>query len=330
MFISVIIPVYNEESGLESFWQSLCKILDKLSHQFEVWFINDGSTDGTETVIRKIMAQNPHVKLLSLSRNFGHQIALTAGIDHADGDVVISMDGDGQHPPELIPKLLELYDQGFEIVLTQRQTDDESIFKRLTSRLFYRLINFLSDTPVLSDSADFRLTSRKVILGLRQTREYHRFLRGLVSWMGFRHTVLPFKQPSRLTGKSGYSLRKMVHLASDAIFSFSTIPMKLSIFMGCGFMILACWQLAETLFKILAGRSIELVPGWTSLIFSILGAAGVQLIMLGVLGQYVGKIFQETKRRPLYFLQEISHPRNREETLVRPTENNFFLGSGEE
>jgi dolichol-phosphate mannosyltransferase len=251
----------------------------------------------------ELRLNDPRVGIVELSRNFGHQVALTAGIDFADGDVVISMDGDGQHPPELIPELLKLYQQGFDLVLTQRRTPQPGFIKRVTTWLFYSIIRYLSDTPVLPNSSDFRLMSRQVVLGMRQIREQHRFLRGLIGWMGFRTTVLVFDPPPRIAGTSKYTIRKMLKLAVDAVFSFSTVPMRLSILIGFAFMLLALYQFGDALLLILRGEQNRLVPGWTSLITSVLFIGGVQLIILGIIGQYVGMAFQESKRRPLYFLR---------------------------
>jgi glycosyltransferase involved in cell wall biosynthesis len=303
MLVSMVVPVYNEASVLPEFYRLLRQTLDTLPHETEIWFVDDGSTDATADIVRELMTHDGRVRLLELSRNFGHQVALAAGLDFADGDAVICMDGDGQHPPELIPEMVALYEQGFDVVLTQRSISKESWLRRWTTRTFYRLNSLLSATPVLPYSSDFRLVSRQVVLGLRQFREHHRFLRGLISWMGFQRAVLTFDQPPRIAGKSKYSLRKLWRLASDGIFYFSTVPMKLAILAGCVCLLLAFWQLAYAVSMILMGRRAELVPGWTLLMLSVLGVGGVQLIMLGVVGQYVGLIFQEVKRRPLYFLR---------------------------
>ena len=303
MVISVVVPLYNEEAGLREFYQCLNEVLRNLPCDSEIWFVDDGSADSTASIVRGLMEKDPHVGLIQLTRNFGHQTALTAGLDFADGDAIICMDGDGQHPPDLIPHMVALYERGFDVVLTQRSSSDERMFKHWTSRTFYALINWLSDTPVLEASADFRLVSRQVVLELRRTREYHRFLRGLISWMGFRHTVRSFNPPPRIGGRSRYSAGKMFRLAMNAIFSFSTVPLQISLLLGAVFLLLAVAQLGYTLVLVLSGQLENWSPGWVSLIFSVLGAAGVQLIVLGVIGNYVGMIFQEVKRRPLYLLQ---------------------------
>jgi len=279
-------------------------VVDGLPCECTIWYVDDGSDDQTADLVNHIAKRHSGVRLLELSRNFGHQIALTAGIDHADGDVVITMDGDGQHPPELIPTLIALYQQGYDIVLTQRvEATDEGSFKKVTSRGFYWLINRLSQTEVVAGSADFRLMSREVVLGLREFREYHRFLRGLIIWMGYRRAVVPFEPDRRIAGTTKYSLHKMVNLASNAVFSFSTLPLKLAIFLGFVLVLLAAAEALYTVYFFVSGQRNLLVPGWASLMFAVLGIGGVQLIMLGVIGQYIGLIFQETKRRPLYLLR---------------------------
>ncbi|TAK34789.1 MAG: glycosyltransferase [Chloroflexota bacterium] len=304
MRLSVVVPVYNEEAVVLSFHARLAGVLDGVPCAWEICYVDDGSTDQTAEMIRHIMNADARVRLLQLSRNFGHQVALTAGMDHADGDAVITMDGDGQHPPELIPELLALYQKGYDLVLTQRRADkDAGLIKRLTSRGFYWLINRLSQTYILPDSADFRLMSREAVLGLRQVREQHRFLRGIVTWMGFSWAVVHFQAQPRLAGCSKYSSRKMLELAGNAVFSFSTVPLRLAIWMGFILLFFSATEVAWVLYLISVGRQAELVPGWTSLMLALLGIGGVQLVLLGLVGQYVGLIFQETKKRPLYFLK---------------------------
>lgn len=305
MLISIVVPIYNEEQTIREFYRRLEAVMNTMAHPWEVWFVDDGSIDKTAAILQELMEENPQIGLVKFSRNFGHQAALSAGMDHADGDIVISMDGDGQHPPELIPELVELHQQGFEIVLTQRIGKQGSFFKHISSKTFYKLLSFISQSPTLPDSSDFRLISRSVVLGFRQMQEYHRFLRGLIRWLGFSWTVLRYKPEERIAGESKYSPRKMFRLAYDAVFSFSTFPIKIAILIGVFFLILAGCQLSHTLWLILQGRRAELVPGWTTLIFSILGVGGVQLIMLGIIGQYIGMIFQEVKRRPLYILERL-------------------------
>ncbi len=304
MKVSIVVPVYNEDQGLAEFHRQLQKSLALLPYHFEIWYVNDGSTDRTESLVAELMRDDDRVRLLNLSRNFGHQAAITAGLDFADGDVVITMDGDGQHPPRYIADMLDLHRRGFDVVLTQRAEDPRlDVFKRLTSRGFYRLINLLSGIPILSDAADFRLMNHDSVLAFRQIRETHRFLRGLVAWMGFRWIVLQIDPGQRIAGNSKYSLRKMVRLAYEAVFSFSTIPIRLSILLGIFVLGLALLQFLDPLILIVTGRAKELVPGWTTLIISVLILGAVQVIALSIIGQYIGLIYEEVKRRPIYFLR---------------------------
>lgn len=305
MIVSIVIPIHNEANGLVQFHQLLRDSIDDLPHVFDIWYINDGSTDETVEVMHSIIGDDHRVHLVNLSRNFGHQAALTAGLDFADGDVVITMDGDGQHSPSYIPSMLELHDQGFDIVLTQRSHDfDASLIKRLTSRLFYPLANLLSDTQVIQGAADFRLLNHDAVSSFRQLRESHRFLRALVSWMGFRWTIIQIELSPRIAGSSKYSMHKMLRLAYEAIFSFGTRPIRFAIILGFFVLILALLQFIDPLFLILSGRATELVPGWTTLIISVLILGATQMITLAIVGQYVGLIYEQVKQRPLYLLRE--------------------------
>jgi glycosyltransferase involved in cell wall biosynthesis len=226
LHVDIVVPVYNEEEGIDSFHQSLIQVIDKLPCLFRIIYINDGSGDHTQEHLTGFADHDKQVTVVELSRNFGHQSALCAGLDLADGDVVISMDGDGQNPPDLIPEMLSLHQNGYDIVLMQRLDRIKMpVFKRMTSTSFYWVINRLSNTPIIPGAADFRLMGRNAVLALRQMPEYHRFLRGMVSWMGFRTAILPYEATERLAGESKYSLKKMVLLALDAIFSFSLTPL---------------------------------------------------------------------------------------------------------
>lgn len=303
IYLSVIVPVFNEANAILKFYDQLQATLDMLSCKSEVWFVNDGSHDETANIIRQIADRDKRVGLIDLSRNFGHQIALTAAFDFVKGDVVICMDGDGQHPPALIPKMLELYERGNDIVLTQRLSHGKNPLKAWSSRAFYRLINLLSHTQILPGSADFRLMSRQVIESLRQFRECHRFLRGIINWMGYHSSILTFEPPPRIAGSSKFTFRKMTRFASDAIFSFSTRPLRISILFGFLLIVISLIQASYALYLVFQGRKSELLPGWASLFFTILGIGGVQLVILGVIGQYIGMIFEQVKNRPLYLLR---------------------------
>lgn len=302
--IDIVIPVYNEEGVIEQSHQRACGVVDSIPHEIRFIYVDDGSGDATVASIRKIIERDPRVSLLRLSRNFGHQAALTAGMDASNGEIVITMDGDGQHPPELIPQMIGLVLQGFDIVQGQRaDSANASIFKNLTSDLFYRLINLVSGTQVLPGAADFRALSRQAVEALKSMPEYHRFLRGMVSWMGYATVILPYQEPKRIAGKSKYSLGKMIRLASDAVFSFSLTPLFIGLSSGLLFFLLACVQIVYVSSLWISGRFDRIVPGWSSLMAIILIASGTIMILLGFIGVYVGYIFQEVKRRPVYLIK---------------------------
>ena len=237
MKISVVVPVYNSERYVRS---ALDSVLGQTHSDWECICVDDGSTDGTWAEIRKASDSNPQIRGLHFSRNFGHQAALSAGLQQAEGDYTISMDGDGQHPPKLIPEMIRLADSGYDIVLTQRiETEGKSSFKKWSSETFYKILNKVSDTQTLPGGADFRLMNRESLDALIALPEFHRFLRGMVSWIGFRSVILPFEVPERLAGKTKYSLKKMVRLASDAVFSFSMLPLYIGLSAGALFFVLA-------------------------------------------------------------------------------------------
>jgi polyisoprenyl-phosphate glycosyltransferase len=307
--VAIVIPVFNEAGVVEQFHAHLQAVIDKSPLDFKIYYINDGSTDKTQQSLIKISREDPCVIILELSRNFGHQAALTAGLDHAQGDVVISMDGDGQHPPEMIPEMLQLVEQGYDIVQTQRMdTDQKASFKKLTSEMFYSLLNALSGTQVKPGAADFRAMTRQVVDALKSMPEYHRFLRGMVSWLGFPTVILPYQPPDRIGGTSKYSLRKMMHLAADAVFSFSLVPLYIGLSMGVIMLCLAGLEMVYVLNFWVRGMQANLEPGWSSLMFVLLIVSGFIMILLGFVGMYVGYIFQEVKRRPVYLLREQSKP----------------------
>jgi dolichol-phosphate mannosyltransferase len=269
-------------------------------------YVDDGSTDGTAESLQSLKQADRRVNVLSLSRNFGHQAALTAGIDHSTGDIVITMDGDGQHPPELIPQMVDLIAQGYDIVQGQRVAEARpSFFKKLTSDSFYKFINTISGTQMISGAADLRAMSRQTVDALKAMPEYHRFLRGMITWMGYKSVILPYHQPQRVGGRSKYSLGKMVRLASDAIFSFSLIPLYIGLSSGLVFFALAAVQLSWVLWLSFTNNTEQFVaPGWSSLMGVLLIASGIIMILLGFIGVYVGYIFQEVKRRPVYLLKK--------------------------
>ena len=304
--LSIVVPVYNEESVLEKFHARLSHVVDHLSYQVTILYVDDGSSDATERVLSRIAGGDQRVTCIELSRNFGHQSALTAGLDYSTGDLVIMMDGDGQHPPELIPQMLDLYRSGHDIVITQRRRDEKiSPTKELTSNVFYRLLNWIGDTRILPGSADYRLMSRRALNALRQMREYHRFLRGMIPWMGYKTAVIEYAAPDRLAGESKYSFRKMAKLAAHAIFSFSLVPLHIGLFVGLLFFLLAGAEVVYVLSFWVRGEQDSLAPGWSSLMFMMLITGGIQMIINGFIAVYVGYIFQEVKRRPIYLIKRV-------------------------
>lgn len=302
--VDLVVPVFNEAGIIERTHKNVCAVVDSLAHGIHFIYVDDGSSDGTADALRRISANDSRVTVLELSRNFGHQAALTAGLDASTADIVISLDGDGQHPPEVIPQMIELVIQGFDIVQGQRaEASDPSLFKNITSSIFYRLLNVISGTMVLPGAADFRAMSRQAVDALKSMPEYHRFLRGMVSWMGYKVVILPFHETSRIAGKSKYSLGKMIRLASDALFSFSLTPLYIGLSSGLLFFILAGVQIVYVSNLWLTGQFDRIVPGWSSLMAIILIASGTIMILLGFIGVYIGYIFQEVKRRPIYLIK---------------------------
>ena len=304
--IEIIIPVYNEESGVEIFHQRLGVVVEWLPYAFKFTYVNDGSSDQTQAVLEHLATKDARIKVIELSRNFGHQAAITAGIDQADADAIITMDGDGEHPAEMIAEMLQLAQAGYEVVLAQRLEDQKaSWFKRWTSNSFYTLINRIGDTQIQPGVGDFRLIARTALLSLKNMSEYHRFLRGMVAWMGYRSVILPYTPQKRIAGKSKFSLKKMFKLAMNAIFSFSLVPLYIAISLGGIFLLLA---LAEAIYVLrfwLLGLESGLAQGWSSLMFVLLIVGGTIMVTLGIIGIYLGYIFQEVKGRPVYLIRSI-------------------------
>jgi dolichol-phosphate mannosyltransferase len=311
--LAIVVPLYNEAAGLADFHSGLSRVIATLPYKTQILYVDDGSTDRTPDVLAELRARDSSVVYLTLSRNFGHQAALTAGLESVDGDLVVMMDGDGQHPPELIPEMIRLYGQGFDIVQTQRADVSKDTFKGWTSRAFYSLLSGIGDVRLAPGAADFRLISRDVAQVLRQMREYHRFLRGMTSWLGFRTATLPYQAGTRLAGETKYSLGKMVRLATDGVFSFSLVPLRLGIAAGCFFLVLALAEMLYVSVLWLVPGPHRLVPGWSSVILMVTIGDGVTMALLGFIGIYVGMIFQEVKHRPVYVIrpQRLSYRRER-------------------
>ena len=304
--IDFVIPLYNELEGLPRFHSLLEETVLPTGYSRRYIYVDDGSTDGTAKLLDQLASSDSRIVVIHLSRNFGHQAALSAGLDASAADIVVSMDGDGQHPASLIPEMLRLHQAGYEIVQAQRLDDmrSSSLFKRTTSALFYRLVSLVGEISLAAGTSDFRLLSRQALDALKGLPEYHRFLRGMVIWIGFPNVMLPYKPEPRLAGKPKYSLRRMFSLAADGFFSFSLVPLWIGLLLGAVFILLAAAELAYTSYIWIDGHRDRLVPGWTSLVLILTIASALTMILQGILGIYIGMIFKEVKRRPVYLIKK--------------------------
>lgn len=304
--LTVISPVYNEEEVIRDFYTELSKVLVDLSYRYEykILFVVDQSTDTTWEILKSIAEQDPSVQIILLSSRFGHQMSLLAGIDNSNSDVIVMLDSDLQHPPELIHQMLNKYEQGYDIVYTIRQDSPEiSFLKRFTSKLFYNMINKISNITINESAADFRLISYRVAEVFRkQIRERNQFLRGLFSWVGFRTTGIKFQVRKRRAGRSKYSLSRMFQFGFEGVVSFSKKPLKAAIYVGVCFAILSFIFALVSLVQYFVYASFP--SGWTTIVMLISISSGVQLIFLGIVGEYIGAIFDEVKGRPHYIVEE--------------------------
>ncbi len=297
--VSVIIPVYDEEQNIAPLYAELGKYL---SENYEFVFIDDGSLDNTFLEIQQLSAINKNIKCISLSRNFGHQNALMAGLQHVKGDHIITMDGDLQHPPSLIPAMLEKLNDGYDIVITKRsKTHHAGALKNIFSKLFYRFINSISDTKIEANASDFRAFNKKVLNNILLFKERELFLRGIFSWVGFKTTVISFEAASRQHGKTKYSFGKMTKLALKGITSFSFKPLRIAIFIGS---IISLVAFTFGIFALVSYYKGNTVPGWASTIIAIMFLGGTQLLAIGLLGEYIASLFIESKNRPLYLVDK--------------------------
>jgi len=303
--LCVVSPCFNEAAGIRAFHEALGRVLDSLPDlDYRIVLVDDGSTDETLRVLNELAAEDERVEVYSLSRNFGHQVALTAGCDVARGEALILMDSDLQHPPELIPAMVARWRAGAEVVsAVRKRTEGASFFKRLTARLFYAFLNSISDIRVEPGAADFVLLSRRANEALLRMPERHRFLRGMISWIGFRRDFVEYDAPRRNAGESHYTVRRMISLASDALFSFSTAPVRLATRLGVALVACGLLYLAYVGYAVFAQPQ-QIVPGWTSLVIVVLILSGVQILLIGLIGEYIARIFEEAKNRPLYFFKQ--------------------------
>ncbi len=304
--ISYVLPVFNEQEGLQEFYSVLTENVKSVESQydFEFVFINDGSKDDSSLILQGIFEKDPRVKVINFSKNFGHQMAITAGLDIAEGDAVIIMDTDLQDPPAASLKLIEKWQEGFEVVYAQRQQRQDGAIKKLTAYMFYRVLDKLSEVKIPKDTGDFRLLDRKVVLELRKFRETNRFMRGLTSYIGFNQTAVLFQRDKRFAGETHYPFRKMFKLAFDGITSFSTVPLKMIAQFGFYVSLISFVGILYALTVRIFYPELT-VQGTTFAIISILFMGGVQMTMLGILGEYIGRIYQEVQNRPLYIVSSV-------------------------
>ena len=305
--LTVIIPIFNEEAVIPELARRLREVIRVWNTQIDSWevvFVNDGSKDRSLEQLRQLAAEEPRFKVISFARNFGHQMAITAGLDRAEGEAVVIMDADLQDPPEVVSEMIARWREGFDVVYGVRtKREGETLFKRASAKIFYRLLRaMLGGISIPADAGDFRLIGRPVVLAMRALRERHRFVRGMVAWVGFRQTAVYYARPARFAGETKYPIKKMVRFAIDGIASFSVVPLRFATWLGvlAGTMagLTAAWATYQRFF----GTGV--VPGWTTIMIAVALGSSAQLLMTGVLGEYVGRIYEEIKRRPLYITQE--------------------------
>jgi glycosyltransferase involved in cell wall biosynthesis len=299
--LSVVLPVHNEREALPILHRRLSEVLTRTGHTFEIIAVDDGSTDGSLDVLLELRRRDPHLRVVELSRNFGHQAALGAGLDHAAGRAVLTLDADLQHPPEIIGELLARWAQGYDIVYTIREGDGRSL-KTLASRLFYRVFHRVTGLDLRAGAADFRLMDRRVLAATREARERYVFLRGFVSWIGFRQTSVGYRVGARVAGESKYDWRRMLRLAGDGLFAYSDVPLRAATALGLVCAGAGALYLLFVLYSGIVGRNV--VPGWTSAVAATLVLGGAQLVVLGFIGEYLRRVYHDVKGRPSYLVRE--------------------------
>jgi len=307
--LSVVIPTYRSEDNLPALVKRLEDVFSRLIYKHEIIFVNDDSPDNTMSVLREICSKNSNIKLISLSRNFGQQVAISAGLQYAKGDAVIIMDDDLQDPPEFIPELIKKWEEGYEVVYAIRKSRQEYFFKKLAYKLFYKILSKLSNIQIPKDSGDFGLIDRKIVTIINNMPERDRFVRGLRAWVGFKQVGVEYDREARYKGKPAYSFLKIVKLSMDGLLTFSSVPIKISSAIGLLISVVAFLGFIFTLFqKILTyyfpENPIAVLPGLSTVVLSILFLGGVQLLSIGILGEYIGRIYNEVKQRPLFLVKE--------------------------
>ncbi|MGD6778561.1 glycosyltransferase family 2 protein [Sutcliffiella horikoshii] len=301
--ISIVVPMYFEEEVAQECYNRLKGVMDEHYYNYEFIFVNDGSTDRTMEILNGIAARDPQAKIINFARNFGHQTAVTAGVDYASGDAIIIIDADLQDPPEVIPSLIEKWREGFEVVYAKRKKRaGETKFKLLTAKYFYKFLNYMADIEIPKDTGDFRLIDRKVADVFTQMTERNRFVRGMFSWIGFKQTFIEYERDERFAGETKYPLRKMLRFASDGIIAFSTKPLKIVMSLGFFSVLVSFGVLAYTILVKLFGQEVE--AGWASIMVAITFFSGIQLLGMGIVGEYIARIYDESKNRPIYVVRE--------------------------
>ena len=307
--LSVIVPMYYEQEVARECHRRLTEVLDG-KYDYELIYVNDGSTDNTLPILKELAAQDKRVRVISFSRNFGHQVAVTAGVHHASGDALVIIDADLQDPPELIPEMIQMWQDGWEVVYAKRKRrKGESAFKLFTAKMFYKTLRMLTDIDIPADTGDFRLIDRKVAEGFKQMPERSRFIRGMIAWLGFKQTPIEYERDARFAGETKYPLKKMLKLASNGILSFSTQPLRLVMQVG---MMAVVVSLGLLVYAIISKATGHADTGWASLMVTVTFLGGVQLISVGVLGQYLARMFEESKSRPLYVISETVNLQDKE------------------
>jgi glycosyltransferase involved in cell wall biosynthesis len=316
--ISIIAPAHNEQEVLVDFHRRVTAVLDRMAVPAEILYVNDGSTDGTLAIMQQLLADDRRVSLIDLSRNFGKEIAMTAGLDHSQGEAVIVIDTDLQDPPELIPEMVRLWQSGHDVVYAQRESrEGESWLKKVTAHWFYRVIDRVTHVHIPRDTGDFRLLSGRAVDALRRLREQNRFMKGLFAWIGFSQVAIRYRRDARSAGETKWNYWKLWNFALDGITSFTTVPLRLATYLGLGTAMLAFSYAAFVFWKALIYG--DHVRGYPSLMIVILFLGGVQLMALGTIGEYIGRMFNETKQRPLYFTNQISLAKSFQTPSPEPT-----------
>ncbi|MBY0597564.1 glycosyltransferase family 2 protein [Bacillus bingmayongensis] len=319
--ISIIVPMYFEEEVAQECYNRLKSVTLQNNINYEFVFVNDGSIDRTMEILKGISAKDPRAKIVNFARNFGHQIAVTAGIDVAKGDAIVIIDADLQDPPEVIPELIAKWEEGYEVVYAKRkQRNGETWFKLVTAKYFYRFLNYMSDMDIPKDTGDFRLIDRKVADVFKQMTERNRFVRGMMSWIGFRQTYIEYERDERFAGETKYPLKKMIKFASDGIIAFSTKPLRMVMTLGLISVLISIAVLIYSVIVKIIGQDIQ--TGWASLMVAITFFSGMQLLGLGIVGQYVARIYDESKNRPIYVVKETVNIEEDDVTLYNKEKTN--------